>query len=63
MTQHSSSIETLIARRAQRLGPNVSTFYDEPVHLVKGQGVWVWDNDGRKYLVTMSLMLDIAILK
>jgi len=50
MTQHSSSIETLIARRAQRLGPNVSTFYDEPVHLVKGQGVWVWDNDGRKYL-------------
>jgi len=40
----------LLARRAQRLGPNVSTFYDDPVHLIKGQGVWVWDNDGRKYL-------------
>ena len=40
----------LIARRARLLGPNVSTFYDEPVHLVKGEGVWVWDAAGRKYL-------------
>ena len=31
-------------------GPNVATFYDEPVHLVKGEGVWLWDADGRKYL-------------
>ena len=50
MSQQSSSIEELLARRARRLGPNVSTFYDEPLHLVKGQGVWVWDADGRKYL-------------
>jgi 4-aminobutyrate aminotransferase-like enzyme len=44
------SNKELIARRARLLGPNVSTFYDEPVHLVKGQGVWVWDADGRRYL-------------
>ncbi len=44
------AIDSLIARRAALLGPNVSTFYDEPVHLVKGEGVWVWDADGRKYL-------------
>ena len=40
----------LIARRSKLLGPNVSTFYDEPVHIVKGEGVWLWDADGRKYL-------------
>ncbi len=42
--------ETLIQRRARLLGPNMSTFYDEPVHLVRGQGVHLWDADGRQYL-------------
>ena len=42
--------ESLVARRRRLLGPNVSTFYDEPVHLVRGEGVWVWDVHGRKYL-------------
>jgi 4-aminobutyrate aminotransferase-like enzyme len=45
-----TQIETLMARRAKFLGPNVSTFYTEPVDLVKGDGVWVWDGAGRKYL-------------
>ena len=40
----------LIADRARLMGPNVATFYDEPIHFVKGSGVWLWDADGRKYL-------------
>ena len=40
----------LIDRRQAVLGPNVPTFYDNPVHLVKGEGVWVWDANGHKYL-------------
>jgi len=40
----------LIEKRARLLGPNVSTFYDDPVHLVRGEGVWVWDAEGNKYL-------------
>ncbi|MGR3836778.1 MAG: aspartate aminotransferase family protein [Cognatishimia sp.] len=43
-------MEDLIARRSALLGPNVSTFYDDPVHIVRGDGVWVWDAQGRKYL-------------
>lgn len=42
--------QALIDRRRQLLGPNVNTFYDDPVHLVRGQGVKVWDADGRDYL-------------
>jgi 4-aminobutyrate aminotransferase-like enzyme len=40
----------LLARREKLLGRNMSTFYQNPVHLVKGEGVWLWDADGRKYL-------------
>jgi 4-aminobutyrate aminotransferase-like enzyme len=40
----------MMARREAVLGPNVPTFYEEPVHLVRGEGVWLWDADGRKYL-------------
>ena len=40
----------LMARREAVLGPNVPIFFENPVHLVKGEGVWVWDADGRKYL-------------
>lgn len=40
----------LIADRARFMGPNVATFYDDPIHFVKGDGVWLWDSEGRKFL-------------
>ncbi|WP_343080532.1 aspartate aminotransferase family protein [Ostreiculturibacter nitratireducens] len=40
----------LLARRRALLGPNVPIFYDDPVHVVRGEGVWLWDADGRRYL-------------
>ncbi len=42
--------EDMIARRARLLGPNVPTFHDPPLHIVRGEGVWLWDADGRRYL-------------
>lgn len=45
-----ASTAEILARRARLSVPNVSTFYDEPVHPVRGEGVWVWDAEGRKYL-------------
>lgn len=32
------------------MGPAYRLFYDSPVHLVRGEGVWLYDADGRKYL-------------
>ncbi|GAB5448120.1 aspartate aminotransferase family protein [Gymnodinialimonas sp.] len=40
----------LMARRRALLGPNVSTFYDSPVHITRGEDVWLWDADGKRYL-------------
>jgi 4-aminobutyrate aminotransferase-like enzyme len=45
-----TSIRDILDRRERLLGPNTATFYDEPLHLMKGEGVWLWDADGRKYL-------------
>jgi 4-aminobutyrate aminotransferase-like enzyme len=42
--------EGLIERRTRLLGPSVPTFYDHPLHLVRGEGVHLWDADGRQYL-------------
>lgn len=40
----------LLDRRRRLLGPAYRLFYNKPVHLVRGEGVWLWDADGRKYL-------------
>lgn len=45
-----ATTQELLKRRSKLLGPNVPTFYQDPVHLVRGKGVWLWDADGRKYL-------------
>ena len=40
----------LIARRERALGPAHRLFYREPLHLARGEGVWLWDRDGKRYL-------------
>ena len=40
----------LIARRERLLGTNMSLFYEHPAHIVRGEGVWLYDADGRLYL-------------
>ncbi|RLA00209.1 MAG: aspartate aminotransferase family protein, partial [Gammaproteobacteria bacterium] len=41
---------SLIERRNNALGPSYRLFYDNPAHLTRGQGIWLWDENGRKYL-------------
>ena len=40
----------LLDRRYAAIGEKSPLFYDEPLHLVKGEGVWVYDSGGKKYL-------------
>jgi 4-aminobutyrate aminotransferase-like enzyme len=45
------TVPTLAERRARAVGPAMtSLFYREPLHLVRGDGVWLVDADGRRYL-------------
>jgi len=43
-------IESLADRRARLMGPNIPTFYKTAVHIVLGEGVWLWDANGKRYL-------------
>ena len=43
-------VARLRERRDRALGPSYRLFYDRPVHLVRGEGTWVYDADGRRYL-------------
>lgn len=40
----------MIERRNELLGPAYRLFYQDPVHIVRGEGVWLYDKDGQKYL-------------
>lgn len=40
----------MIDRRAALLGPAYKLFYQQPVHVVRGEGVWLYDQDGEAFL-------------
>ena len=42
--------EQLIRRRRRAMGPAYKHFYREPLYVVRGEGVWLYDDKGRRYL-------------
>lgn len=42
--------EDLLQRRFKTIGKHSPLFYEQPLQLVKGEGVWVWDANGKRYL-------------
>lgn len=43
------SIEQLVKRRRAAMG-NAPIFYRNPVHLVRGEGIWLYDDTGKRYM-------------
>jgi 4-aminobutyrate aminotransferase-like enzyme/Ser/Thr protein kinase RdoA (MazF antagonist) len=44
------TLQSHLSRRARLLGPCTYLFYDRPLHIVRGEGVWLYDKDGARYL-------------
>jgi 4-aminobutyrate aminotransferase-like enzyme len=44
------SSATLAARRDRALGAGAPLFYNTPLHIVRGEGVYLFDADGRRYV-------------
>ncbi|MGP3697400.1 aspartate aminotransferase family protein [Rhodobacter sp. NSM] len=40
----------LVERRQSLLGPAYRLFYERPLHVVRGEGVWLFDAEGEAYL-------------
>ncbi|SEO12463.1 4-aminobutyrate aminotransferase [Gemmobacter aquatilis] len=50
----------LVARRQAALGPAYRLFYDSPLHLVRGEGVWLYDAAGKAYLDTYNNVASVG---
>lgn len=46
----SDNEQAMILRREKVLGPAYRLFYEQPIHFVRGEGVWLYDANGRAYL-------------
>lgn len=43
-------VSAMMERRKKVLGSRPYVFYDPPLHLVRGEGVWLFDAEGRRYM-------------
>jgi len=43
-------LSPLLQRRSKSLGSTLELSYDRPLHVVRGEGVWLYDADGRRHL-------------
>ncbi len=43
-------VTSLVKRRKETFGPTSMLFYERPLNLVRGEGVWLHDADGTRYL-------------
>ena len=41
--------------------PAVATYYQEPIALVKGEGEYVWDDQGNRYLDAFGGVLTVSV--
>lgn len=48
--RHAETLEEAVSRRRSVMGEKLYVFYDPPLHVVKGEGVWLTASDGLRYL-------------
>ena len=56
----SAEDQALVARRQAAMGPAYRLFYETPVHLVRGEGVWLYDAEGQAYLDTYNNVASVG---
>lgn len=50
MSIRDSTVDALLSRRDELLGEGSPLFYDKPLHIVRGEGAWLYDATGRRFL-------------
>ncbi|MEO7674467.1 MAG: aminotransferase class III-fold pyridoxal phosphate-dependent enzyme, partial [Pyrinomonadaceae bacterium] len=56
-----SALSEAIRKHKEFLFPAVATYYQEPVALLKGEGEYVWDDQGNKYLDAFGGVLTVSV--
>ena len=60
-TEQKTTVSEAVRKHKEFLFPAVATLYEEPVALVKGEGEYVWDDAGNKYLDCFGGVLTVSV--
>lgn len=56
-----SPLSEAVQKHKEFLFPAVATYYEEPLALVKGEGEYVWDDQGNRYLDCFGGVLTVSV--
>src|ERR671916_1593741 len=59
--QKAAATSEAVRKHKEFLFPAVSMYYQEPIALVKGEGSYVWDDQGRRYLDAFGGVLTVSV--
>ncbi|MBC7899704.1 MAG: aspartate aminotransferase family protein [Saprospiraceae bacterium] len=59
--EQKSTVSEAVRKHKEFLFPAVATYYQEPVALVKGEGEYVWDDQGNRYLDCFGGVLTVSV--
>ena len=60
-TEQKSTVSEAVRKHKEFLFPAVATYYREPVALVRGEGEYVWDDAGNRYLDCFGGVLTVSV--
>src|SRR5690349_16377773 len=56
-----STVSDAVRKHKEFLFPAVATYYQEPIALIKGEGEYVWDDQGNRYLDCFGGVLTVSV--
>jgi len=56
-----STVSDAVRKHKEFLFPAVATYYQEPIALVRGEGEYVWDDQGNRYLDCFGGVLTVSV--
>jgi len=59
--ENRSTVSDAVRKHKEFLFPAVATYYQEPIALVKGEGEYVWDDQGNRYLDCFGGVLTVSV--
>ncbi len=60
-TEQKTELSDAIRKHKEFLFPAVANYYEEPIAIVKGEGEYVWDDAGNRYLDAFGGVLTVSI--
>ncbi len=59
--EQKTTVSEAVRKHKEFLFPAVATYYQEPLALVRGEGEYVWDENGKKYLDCFGGVLTVSV--